>query len=232
MTLDVKHLPKEAYVTRAGSYGYGLNTPESDEDFRGFFFPKSKYLLGFVPGQETIQKMEGGLDFTLWEVRKTFHLAAQANPNVLEVLFTEPVDHIYVTPLAKEILKGRDLFLSRKIAKTYLGYAVSNYKRVVKGPGEFDYDGKDAMHMIRLLHTGYHTLTTGKLQVKQNADQRAELLTIKARKVPWEQLDKTFKHYRALIEKAEADSPLPLNPNTDALNDLLVQAMRKWLVDE
>jgi len=230
--LDLSVLPKEAYVTRAGSYGYGLNTPESDEDFRGFFFPKHAHVLGFLSGPETIQKMEGGLDFTLWEVRKTFSLAAQANPNVLEVLFTEASDHIYVTPLAKEILKERNLFLSRKIAKTYLGYASSNYKRVITGPSEFDYDGKDAMHMVRLLHTGYNALLTGKLQVKQNEEQRQDLLSIKARKVPWETLDKTFKYYRTLMEKAEKDSPLPVHPNMEALNELMIRVMTKWLEEK
>lgn len=229
MILDLGILPKEAYVTRAGSYGYGLNTPESDEDFRGFFFPKKKHLLGFLAGPEHMQKMDGGLDFTLWEVRKTFKLAAEANPNVLEVLFTDPVDHIYVTSLAKEILKEKELFLSRKIAKTYLGYAVSNYKRIKLPGDEFSYDGKDAMHMVRLLHTGYNALLTGKLQVKQNEEMRAELLSIKARKVPWDQLDTTFKFYRALIEKAENESALPPQPDSEALNDLMVRVMTKWL---
>lgn len=231
MNLDAKVLPKEGYVTRAGSYAYGLNTPESDEDFRGFFFPQPKNVLGYIDGPEHRQIMDGGLDFTLWEVRKFFRLAAQANPNVIEQLFADPVDHIYVSPLAKEILANRKLFLSRRIAKTYLGYATGNFKRIRTGDDDHDYDGKDAMHMIRLLKTGFEAIMTGELRVKRS-DDRDMLLSIKRRELTFQELNTGFQGYMAQFDKYEDQSPLPVEPDHEALNDLLGRLMLRYIKEE
>lgn len=34
------------FMTLSGSHAYGLNTPESDEDYRGVCVPTKEYLFG------------------------------------------------------------------------------------------------------------------------------------------------------------------------------------------
>jgi hypothetical protein len=214
-------LPKSNYLTKAGSHAYGLNTPKSDMDYRGFFFPERKHVMGFLHGPEQRELMANGNDFVSWDVRKFCRLAAQANPNVIETLFTSPEDRIAVDFASEIILNNKDLFLSRRIARTYLGYATSNLKRIMKSS---EYDGKDAMHLVRLLRTGEEALRTGVLRVKRTED-REELLAIRNHEVTFPEIQKISDDLTNKIKSLEENSPLRPEPEEDKLNDVVCLAM-------
>lgn len=116
------------FLTRHGSHAYGLATPASDEDFKGVAIPPRAYHLGFA--QQFEQAECGEPDLVIYEVRKFFQLASDCNPNIIEALWTEPSDHVLVTPAGQALLDARSLFLSRKARFTFSGYATAQLKRI------------------------------------------------------------------------------------------------------
>jgi predicted nucleotidyltransferase len=116
------------FLTQAGSHAYGLATPESDLDLRGVVIPPKEYFLGFAHHFAQAESRES--DLVLYDIRKFFALAAACNPSILELLWTDAQDHLLVTPLGRRLLDHRSLFLSRRVRRTFSGYAVAQLKRI------------------------------------------------------------------------------------------------------
>jgi hypothetical protein len=117
------------YITKHGSHAYGTAIPTSDLDIRGICIAPKEYYFGFSKSFE--QAIQAEPDLTIFELRKFFNLAIDANPNVLELLFTDQSDHLLTTPLGEKLLTNRELFLSKKVKFTFQGYAYSQMKRIV-----------------------------------------------------------------------------------------------------
>lgn len=117
------------YLTRHGSRAYGTHLPTSDHDVRGIAVPPKEYFYGFLHRFEQAEQ-KGEPDVVIFDLRKFMSLAADCNPNVLEVLFVDPSSQIYVHPGIEPLLAARDLFLSKKVRHTFSGYAMSQLKRI------------------------------------------------------------------------------------------------------
>lgn len=125
----LKWLPERTiYLTLSGSHSYGTSVPTSDTDYRGIAIAPKAYYFGINNRFE--QAEQNDPDLTVFDIRKYIELAANANPNVLELLYTEPSDHLLVTPLGQKLIDNRDLFLSQKAKHTFSGYAISQLKRI------------------------------------------------------------------------------------------------------
>jgi predicted nucleotidyltransferase len=111
-----------------GSHAYGLNTPESDLDIKGIAVPPREYFLGFAATFEQAESKEP--DMVVFDVRKFFKLAAECNPNIIEVLWGHFDDVRYNTPCGQMLLQSRELFLSKKARHTFSGYAMAQLKRI------------------------------------------------------------------------------------------------------
>jgi predicted nucleotidyltransferase len=221
---------KEGFITVAGSRSYGTNLPTSDYDYRGFFFPERKHVLGFRPGPDHFDWIGNGDDFFLWEIRRFAKLAMSANPNVLEALFTDPSDHVLVTPSAKTMITHKNMFLSRRIANSFVGVAIANWKKIEKSQQRGDpMIGKDAMHMVRYLVTCEEALRTGVMTIKRPAAERDHYLAIRRGEVGYNSLNDTKNELIKKIEDLEEHSALPVEPNEDYINDVLVHEMGAYL---
>lgn len=117
-------------LVRHGSHAYGTNVATSDEDFKGVAIPTKEYFLGYTKRFEQAELKAPDPDAVIYDIRKFFNLAADCNPNIIEVLHTDPSDHFVVTPIGREILDHKDDFLSKKIKFTFLGYSVAQLKRI------------------------------------------------------------------------------------------------------
>lgn len=218
MTLTSRHMSQvpfeEHYVVRSGAHGYGLDDKDSDLDLRGFFIPdEAESVLGFIasPGHFT-----GEGDTTLWDIRKFFALAAKANPNVLETLFVEPEDVVSETHIASEVRKNRDMFLSKRIAVTTVGYASACIARLKK-----KWDAKDCSHAFRLLNMGTECMATGRLRVKRTGKERDFLLACKRGEIPpGDEMMAGLKTAEEDLRSMVAKCQLPDEPDEKALNSL------------
>ncbi len=114
------------YRCVVGSRAYGLDEEGSDTDRRGIYVPPAKrhWSLHGVPEQLEDEAAQE----TYWEVQKFLVLALKANPNVLECLYSSLVE--MVTPMARELLDMRHIFLSRLVYQTYNGYVLSQFKKL------------------------------------------------------------------------------------------------------
>lgn len=117
------------FLSKHGSHAYGTNQPSSDLDLRGVAIPPREYLLGYLRRFEQAEQ-KGDPDVVVFSLAKFLGLAADCNPNVLEILFTDPVDHVVRTPLGDRLLSARGIFLSRKARHTFSGYAIAQLKRI------------------------------------------------------------------------------------------------------
>jgi predicted nucleotidyltransferase len=129
-TGQLKWLPERTiYLTLHGSHAYRTNLPTSDVDIRGIAVAPIHYYLGISETfEQTVQNEP--VDLTIFDLLKFVKLAADANPNALEILFTDPSDHLLVSPVMEVLLESRDLFLSQMAKDTFSGYARRQLRRI------------------------------------------------------------------------------------------------------
>ena len=117
------------FLARAGSQSYGTATPSSDLDVRGIAIPPKNIVLGMHETFEQSQKT-GDPDIVIYDLRKFMALAANCNPNIIEILFTDEENVIKETPFSSSLRMNRNLFLTKKARHTFFGYALSQLKRI------------------------------------------------------------------------------------------------------
>ena len=237
------------FLTRHGSQAYGTNVEGSDEDFKGFSIPPQPYFLGFCGRFEQAEFKKP--DMVIYDIRKFFRLAADCNPSIIEVLFTQERDHRLVTDLGRMVLEKRDLFLSRKAMYTFSGYATSQMKKIkaqqqwLKDPSsapagwlenrnekrreldiKYGYDTKHGMHLVRLMRMGQEILDGKGVQVFR--PDREELLAI--RKGAWkfdELIEWTLKSQEKL-DSSYKTSKIPHSVDMQELDKLCVSCVESF----
>ncbi len=111
----------------SGSRAYGLDHPGSDTDTRGVCIPPLEYLLGLKTFEQ--HENETG-DHTVFAVAKFVRLALQGNPNIIEVLYTDPEDILFTNQFGERLLAAREIFLSRHVGETFSRYAIAQLRRM------------------------------------------------------------------------------------------------------
>lgn len=117
------------YLTRHGSHAYGLNTVNSDLDLRGVFVAPKPYYLGFLNQVEQIEATTPN-DLVIYEMRRFFALAADCNPNIIEILNTASEDVLDCNDIGDELRWHANDFLSTNAKHRFSGYAMSQLKRI------------------------------------------------------------------------------------------------------
>src|SRR5690348_2650853 len=121
------------YLTRHGSHAYGLATPTSDLDIKGVCIESVPYHLGYLNHFEQSEKYAHNghpHDEVVYSLKKFVKLAADCNPNIIEVLFSNEEDHLKVDKFGQKLLDVRDEFISKKARHTFSGYAHAQLKRI------------------------------------------------------------------------------------------------------
>ena len=117
------------YKVVAGSQAYGLDTPDSDLDVRGVCIPPLRYLLGLSSFEQFEQQDESG-DTVFYALVKFVRLALDCNPNIIELLHTDPRHILYINDYGQSLVEHRQLFLSKQVRYTFAGYAISQLQRI------------------------------------------------------------------------------------------------------
>jgi len=212
-----------------GSQAFGLATESSDEDRRGVFLPPADLTWSLFKPPEQVEYSSDGIEEVDWELEKFLRLALQANPNLLETLWSPLALH--VTELGRELRDLRAAFLSRHLYKTYSGYVLSQFRLMRRNHEKTGkYKAKHAMHLIRLLYSGIHALRTGEILVDVG-EHRDELLRIKGGGLSFEEVRTRALELDQVFQQAFATTALPERPDTERVNRFLIHARRR-MVDE
>ena len=110
-----------------GSYAYGTNNENSDIDFRGITLNLPSDLLGLT---EFEQYGDGNTDTVIYGFNKIVKLLLECNPNTIELLGLDEDQYLIKTALGQELLDNKDLFLSKRAAKSFGGYASAQLRRL------------------------------------------------------------------------------------------------------
>ncbi|GAA2211580.1 nucleotidyltransferase domain-containing protein [Nonomuraea monospora] len=201
-----------------GSRAYELDTDASDTDRRGVFVaPTSAFWRLDKPPTHR----DGPLPEQFsWEVERFCGLALDANPTILECLWTPLVE--VVTPTGQRLRDLREAFLSVRARRSFAGYAEAQLRRL--DPEQPNW--KQAMHMIRLLISGLHLVRHGEPLVGMAA-HRERLLAVRRGEVPWDAL----LAWRAALSAELAAEPgaLPPEPDRGRVEEFLVRVRKENL---
>mgnify|MGYP004574186073 FL=1 len=115
------------FLTVAGSHAYGTNVETSDLDIRGVVLERETDTLGLTDFE---QYVDAKTDTVIYTLKKFLKLVKECNPNIIEMLYSKPEHYLYVFPLGKVLLDNRDLFLTKRAAYSFGGYANAQLNRL------------------------------------------------------------------------------------------------------
>lgn len=110
-----------------GSYAYGTNQEGSDIDLRGITLNLPSDLIGLT---EFEQYEDGKTDTVIYAFNKIVKLLLECNPNTCEILGLEESQYLIKTRIGQELLDHKEIFLSKRAAKSFGGYASAQLRRL------------------------------------------------------------------------------------------------------
>lgn len=115
------------YRILSGSRAYGLNQRGSDEDTRGVCIPPKEYLLGLAGFEQHEDETQ---NHTVFGLAKLIRLALDANPNIIEMLYTDPRYVLFINAYGERLVSARSIFLSKRVSERFTGYAIDQLRRM------------------------------------------------------------------------------------------------------
>ncbi len=229
------------YLSRAGSWLYGLNHEKSDEDFIGVTVPPIQY---WGIGLENFEQWEWKTEqITIHSLKKFLKLAGESSPNLTEHLFNtkDSPNTLIWEPLWQKVIDNRDKLLSSKIYHTFSGYSASQKHKIVCKQSnkngrealrdEFGFDVKYAMHAVRLMRQGIELLRDGKMEFPRK--DAKELLDIRfGKRWTLDTIDEFFAYWDQLdidIKKAYESSVLQWGCDREWLNGFILDIFKEHI---
>lgn len=93
----------------------------------------------------------------------------------------------------------------------------------------FGYDTKHASHLIRLMRSGLELVEAGELLVKRS--DASELKSIRDGAMSYDQVVEEAQRLERQMREALEASPLPVKPDDEAIDGLLVRVLRDFSID-
>lgn len=118
---------KVILLTLGGSHAYGTNVEGSDVDIRGCALNSKADIL---TNQNFEQFVNEETDTTIYAFNKLVSLLSNCNPNTIEILGCKPEHYMHLSPIGRELLDNKDLFLSQRAAFSFGGYATAQFRRL------------------------------------------------------------------------------------------------------
>ena len=231
-----------------GSELHGAKVGATDDlDIYGVFVEPPSVALGLAPRDHFVwstasdERRNGpeDVDITLYSLRRWAELAAKGNATALHFIFAD------ATAVSGEVWslvqRRRELFLSKRSAEQFLGFASNQLQRITgekghgaKGQrpeyiGRFGYDTKAAMHCLRLYFECIELMENGTITLPRPEKQ----LLIEVRSGAWT-LERLMEEARLLHQTAllsAENSYLPATVDAAAISSLIADVhLQQWRV--
>ena len=225
-------------------HGTAVNA-QDDRDEMAIGIEPREYVIGLRHWETSVHRTQpegvrsgpGDLDLVIHSLRKFCRLAAKGNPSILLPLFVPPPFVVSQNHLGEALCVRRDMFLSRHVGTSFLGYMQAQRGRLEGTRGgrhggggrqdlidAYGFDTKYAGHIIRLGYQGVQLLETGHLSLPMRPAEAEEVCGIRTGK--WE-----LNHVLTLAGQLERrlkdlldTTALPPEPNYGAIDAFLVHA--------
>ena len=229
-----------------GSELHGAKVGSTDDlDIYGVYVEPPATALGlkarphFVWSTATDERRNGpdDVDVTLYSLRRWAELAAKGNATALHFVFAN------ATAVSDQtwhmVQHRRDLFLSKRSAKEFIGFAENQRQRITgeKGQGtkgirheyvgKFGYDTKAAMHCLRLYLECIELMQHGTLTLPR--PEKDFLIEVRSGAWPLERFiaEADALHTKAL--ESASSSRLPDTVDRTAISSLLAEVhLARW----
>ena len=93
--IEKKKNIKILYACETGSRAWGFPSPDSDFDIRFIYMHERDWYLSLGVPKDTIEIMDGDLDITGWDLRKSLILLKKSNAPLIE-RFNSPIEYFSV----------------------------------------------------------------------------------------------------------------------------------------
>jgi predicted nucleotidyltransferase len=230
-----------------GSTSYGLNTPESDLDYRGVFVNTDSAKILGLEKNDHIQKQETD-DIVYYEVRKFFELLKNGNTGALEILFSED-EPLEITDEFKYIRENKFKFVDTdKMFKCLLGY-MQGERRLANGErtgqlgskrkaqlDTYGFSPKNSVQLLRLAYCGRTLYQKGyfPVNVKRNDSEYWEkLFSIKTEPENYtkEELNKLFDEAEQALKDSYNDRKFSSSFDAGFANQTLLKIYLPHLME-
>lgn len=178
-------------LTLGGSYAYGTNVEGSDVDVRGCALNAKDEIL---TNKNFEQFVNEDTDTTIYSFNKLISLLSNVNPNTIELLGCKPEHYLYLSPIGKELLDNRHLFLSKKCVHSFGGYANSQLRRLDNKAARLVSQSEQEVHILKSIENASYTFKDKYL----SCDDAIKLYIDKSEQEEYDTeifMDVNLKHY-------------------------------------
>ena len=137
-----------------GSHAYGTNVESSDLDVRGCTLNKKEEIL---TNQKFEQFINEETDTTIYSFNKLVSLLVNCNPNTIEMLGCKPEHYLYVSDIGKQLLDNSHMFLSKRAAYSFGGYANQQLRRLDNKAVRTVEQSKREQHILNSIQNAFVT---------------------------------------------------------------------------
>lgn len=168
------------FCTFGGSHAYGTNVETSDVDVRGITLNNISSLIGIHPFEQVV---DNETDTTIYSFNKIITLLSNCNPNTIELLGCKEDSYYFpdnfAGELGKELIKNKQLFLSKRAVYSFGGYATQQLRRLQNAIAHDSYTqtirdnhiSKTLESCIHHFNESYTSFDTNSMKFSRNNDE-------------------------------------------------------------
>ncbi|MET0466177.1 MAG: nucleotidyltransferase domain-containing protein [Chitinophagaceae bacterium] len=136
------------YACETGSRAWGFPSPDSDYDVRFLYRHSKDWYLRLGHRKDSIESMEGELDMTGWDLRKSLTLLKKSNTALIE-RFQSPVQYMGDAVFRQEFHSLAEQYYSAKAVYFHHFYQALKFNEEIQGRSQFKL--KSFFYLLRSL---------------------------------------------------------------------------------
>lgn len=122
--IEEKKRVRILYACETGSRAWGFPSPDSDYDVRFIYMHERDWYLSLSERKDTIEHLDGDLDVTGWDLKKSLILLNKSNASLIE-RFQSPIEYYSVVGMKEDFKSLMEKYYS-PIAVFFHHYSLAN----------------------------------------------------------------------------------------------------------